>query len=224
MPSNRSYRPQAFNDDDEIDDAFTARIARKNRRKNNLKWFLCVSVVVILIIAIFLILFFALRNNESSASCHSDVLAYCIDGSYDPCDDFYRYSCGYWLADNPLNGRTAISSFSDLFVDNYHHLRNYLSRSVQDSDLDAIKKSKYIYSSCTNVGYIQRNLVEHVQDFIRDAGGWSDIGIFPDNGWDINSDLANDHYLGSSALFEFGISPDDLNSTKSVIRVSYITV
>ena len=42
----------------------------------------------------------------------------------------------------------------------------------------------------------------------------------PDTGWDIDSNLANDHYLGSSALFDFDVSSDDLNSSQSVIRVS----
>lgn len=225
MSSNRGFRHLVLRDD-EINDTAASRVARKNRRKRNLT-FLCISAVIIIIIALFLGLYFGLRKKDerghicvSPDLCNTRILDY-IDGSYDPCDNFYAYSCGGWLADNPLNNHNALSIFSDLFVDNYQHLRNYLSSSVQGNDLAAIKKSKYIYSSCANVGFIKSSLKDHIQTFIKDAGGWSDIGIFPDNGWDINSDLVNDHYKGSSALFEFSISSNDSNSSEPVIRVSY---
>lgn len=240
MSSDRAYRHVALNDD-EFNDTAAARIVKKNRRKRNLKVCLCISAVAVILIAIVSVaLYFGFRNKGSKsrstdicstlpsisasscvspAVCNSKILDY-IDYSYKPCEDFYSYSCGNWLANNPLNGRDSSSIFSDLFINNYCHLRGYLSRSVQKNDLVATKKTKYVYSSCANVDFIQSHFVEHVRNFIKDAGGWSDIGITPDNGWDINDDLANDHYLGSSALFGFYVSPDDLNSSKPVIRVS----
>ena len=51
------------------------------------------------------------------------------------------------------------------------------------------------------------------------SGGWDDIGILPHDGWHIYSDLADEHYLGSAAFFTWKISPDDLNSSKPIIRV-----
>ena len=61
--------------------------------------------------------------------------------------------------------------------------------------------------------------MQHLQEFIKNAGGWADIGIFPDKGWDINDDLANHHYNGSSAFFIREIVPDDHNSSKPIIVV-----
>ena len=239
MSNNRRYRRVSLNSDEEINDAAAERISRKSRRKRNLQLILCVSIVLILIAVVCVALYFGFHNKEKSQQtdicsnlpsvssdvciapgvCNSKLLDY-IDKSYNPCEDFYHYSCGNWLANNPLNGRDALSIFSELFVNNYCHLRSYLSSSVKRNDLVAIKKSKYIYSSCANVDYIQSHVVGHVRDFIRAAGGWSDIGILPDNGWNISRDLAKDHYLGSSALFKYGISSDDLNSSKPVIRVN----
>ena len=150
--------------------------------------------------------------------CNSNILKY-IDSSYNPCDDFYHYSCGNWLSANPLNGRSEVDIFNEVAIDNYKHISEYLAKPVQSSDPDAIKKSKYIYAACNNVNYIQAHYVQHLQEFIKNAGGWADIGIFPDKGWDINHDLANHHYNGSSAFFIREIVPDDHNSSKPIILV-----
>ena len=164
-----------------------------------------------------------IRNSTSDcitpdAVCNSTLLDY-IDDSIDPCEDFYQFSCGGWLAANPLNNRDTVGTFISLSLDNYNHLMGYLSQPVRGSDPVAIKKTKYIYSACKDVDFIEANLVVHLRDFVKNAGGWSDIGITPDNGWNIDENLASHHYLGSSAFFEFGIVPDDLNSSKPIIEV-----
>lgn len=221
MSSDRGFRHVPLNDDsdDEVNNAAAIRRARKNRRKSVLKLILCGGILLVLGTSLALIIYFVVSNDDSSDTCQSDVLAYCVDDDYNPCEDFYRYSCGQWLADNPLNGRSSASSFSDLFVDNYRKLRTDLSHSVKNSDPAAIKKSKYVYSSCTNVDYIKGHHLSHIKEFIREAGGWSAIGISGD-GWSIRSGLVNDHYLGSSAFFGFYIAPDDRNSSMPAIRVS----
>ena len=186
----------------------------------------CVVVILLILIGVGLALYFTVfkKNNTTSDCitpdvCNSKLLDY-IDDSFDPCTDFYSYSCGNWLSANPLNDRSIQGIFTSLSLDNYDHLIGYLSQPVREDDATAIKKTKYMYSACKNVDSIENNLVEHLQDFIRSAGGWDGIGITPDNGWDVNNDLAGNHYLGSSAFFGFGITPDDLNSSKPIIKVS----
>ena len=206
------------------------RIQRLRRRRNIT---LVSSIVCVVITGVLLVITLAITlsvspnglsdNGEQSNCitpdvCNSNILEY-IDTSYDPCDDFFNYSCGGWLSANPLNGHSQIDVFTKLGIDNYKHMSDYLTKPVQSSDPDAIKKSKYIFSACTNVAFIQENYIQHLQTFIKNAGGWADIGILPDNGWDINDDLANDHYLGSSAFFASGIVPDDHNSSKPIITV-----
>ena len=199
---------------------------RRRRRHAFIAFVVCgVVITAVLVITLATTLSASRRGGGSGGSCitpdvcNSNILNY-IDNSFDPCDDFFNYSCGNWLSANPLNGRSEWDIFNELIADNDKHLSEYLTRPVQNNDPDAIKKSKYIYLACTDVQFIQKNYVKHLQDFIKNAGGWADIGIFPDHGWDINDDLANDHYSGSSAFFATPILPDDLNSSKLVIEVN----
>ena len=151
-----------------------------------------------------------------SNTANSKVLDY-IDTSYDPCEDFYNYSCGNWRSTRP--NASEWGTFDELALDNYNKLAGYLSQCPNNGDTDAIKKAKYIYSACTDTDYIQDNLVDQIKDFMDSAGGWHHGGFTPSYSWSINSNLYKDHYLGSSAFFSFGIFPDDLNSSKQVIRV-----
>jgi len=148
---------------------------------------------------------------------NSDILSY-INTAYDPCEDFYRYSCGHWY--NPRYGARQWGTANELALSNYHKIAEYLSSYVSYRDPIALKKAKYIYSACTNTDYIQSHLSSKIQDFMKSkAGGWESAGLNPANSWSINN-LYKDHYLGSTAFFQFGITPDDLNSSLPVIRVS----
>ena len=200
------------------------------RRQRRIAFVLSVACVVITAVLTVITLVITLSGAHSGGNggqpsncitpdvCNSNILNY-IDDSFDPCDDFYSYSCGKWLSANPLNGNIQRGTLVELTVNNYKHLSEYLAKPVQDSDPDAIKKSKYIYSACTDVQFIQSNIAQHLRDFIINSGGWGDIGLFPDDGWDINYDLTNDHSLGSAAFFTWKIFPNDLNSSKPIIRV-----
>ena len=162
-------------------------------------------------------------DSESSSTTtgtmeNSKVLDY-IDTSFDPCEDFYNYSCGRWNSTRPYAAEWG--TFEELALDNYNKLAGYLSQDVNSSDPDAIKKAKYIYSACTDTDYIKDNLDDQLDSFMNKAGGWKNGDFTPyDYSWSINNNLYQDHYLGSSAFFSFGISPDDLDSSKQVIRVT----
>ena len=156
-------------------------------------------------------------TSPSGTLANSKVLDY-IDTFYDPCENFYEYSCGNWRNSHP--DASEWGSFHDLALDNYNKLAEHLSQYARSSDPDAVKKAKYFYSACTDTDYIDDNYVQEARNFmINKGGGWENGDFYPYESWSINTSLYEDHYLGSSAFFSFGIVPDDLNSSKPVITV-----
>jgi len=181
--------------------------ARNKRKYSRVVWRILIVLGVLLLIALAVAVGIYFITHKSKS-----------DKVISACDNFYQYSCGNWLSSHGLEGRDSWGTVYQLVIDNYHHLRSYMSQPPYDSDLDAVKKTKYGYAACTDVDYINRQLFSHLEEFIRLAGGWSNIGIDESETWTTDS-LARDHFLGSSAFFEFSVLPDDMNSSMPVIKV-----
>jgi len=225
----------------EDDSDFTVQSAQDRLKTKKFRRIcVCVSIsvfsVLILIVAGIVVAILAVGTNlfqnknhaptrpsptPVSIPANSKVLDY-MDTWYDPCENFYEYSCGRWRNRHP--DRSEWGTFEDLELDNFNKLAGYLSQNPSSRDPNAIKKAKYIYSACTDTDYIDYNYKDQLDSFMVNKGrGWENGDFIPAESWSIN-DLYKDHYYGSSAFFSFGIVPDDLNSSKQVIRVMYIYI
>ena len=217
-PSTPLFQRESVNRDSSSRDS-GKKLLTRSRVLIIVAFILLVTVVLTVILAV------SISSNEDEGNdctiqgaCNSKVLAY-IDTRFDPCEDFFNYSCGKWLSANPLGDHDELDMFYEVTIKNLNNVERYLSRSVSGRDSEAIKKSKYMFSACTDTTYIQNNLNSHITSFMTTAGGWKDIGILPGDEWDFYN-LTDDHYLGSPAYFAFDLEPDDLDSSKLVIKVN----
>jgi putative endopeptidase len=133
---------------------------------------------------------------------HFDPTA--LDRSVQPCDDFYQYTCGPWIAKNPVPAdRSRWGRLSELSERNQYDLRDLLDAvSKPDPKRSAIdQKIGDYYASCMDEAAIEtKGLTPLKPELDRIAALKTKR--------DVAAALARMHAEGISALFRFGAQPD----------------
>ncbi len=135
-----------------------------------------------------------------------------IDAAVSPCQDFFKYSCGNWLKNNPIPGdQTDWGRFSEL------HERN---QKILESILDAVSSAKAkrdaddrkigdLYHSCMDQKRIDRQGARPLKpDLARLDALASKRGLA--------ADVAFLHKRGVGAVFSFGSEQDYQDATMAI--------
>ena len=138
-----------------------------------------------------------------------------IDRSVKPCDDFYRFACGGWLARNPVPpDRARWGRFSELAERNLTTLREILEKASRPeagrSGLD-LRIGDY-YASCMDEADIERKGIAPLKEDLEA------IAALPGKA-ELPALLARLHLEGVRALFGFGSLPDFKDSTLYIAAV-----
>lgn len=74
-----------------------------------------------------------------------------VDETVDPCDDFYKYSCGNWIESQIIpEDKTSVSLFSVVQDELDNKLRNLIERETTADDAPIVEKMRNLYESCMN--------------------------------------------------------------------------
>ena len=166
-------------------------------------------------------------NSCTTSSCleASSFLMQGLDTSADPCEDFYKYSCGNWEATNVIpEGFGRYSTFSELGTSNSIALMKALEEPVPEGDDGAVSKARYMYARCMDVDTLDNRGAEPLQEMITLNGGWELVNVAESEPWSLESSLKREHYYGSDAFFGIDIQPDDFDSNVVIIKVLWLYV
>jgi endothelin-converting enzyme/putative endopeptidase len=134
-----------------------------------------------------------------------------MDKSADPCVDFYQFSCGGWIKNNPIPpDQASWGRFNELAERNRAELRGILENAAKATNRDANEqKIGDYYASCMDEDAINRKGIAALKPELDRIDALKDKNQLPEL-------LAYLHRQGIDVLFSFGSSPDFKNA-KQVI-------
>jgi len=137
-----------------------------------------------------------------------------VDKSVDPCVDFYQYTCGTWLKNNPIPpDQSRWGRFEELAEHNREVLRQILDEAAKPAAVrDPItQKIGDYYAACMNTAEIDARGLAPLEPELARIRGLKDKQ-------QLAVELAYLHSHGIPALFDFGSGQDFKNSSEVIAQ------
>jgi putative endopeptidase len=137
-----------------------------------------------------------------------------MDKTVDPCVDFYKYSCGNWMKNNPIPpDQSRWGRFNELGDNNLYILRDILEKAQAPGQHSAIeRKVADYYASCMDEATVEKKGTTPLQPEMRRIAAVK-------SKQEIISQVANMHRNGISALFSFYSMPDMHDSSLTIANL-----
>jgi putative endopeptidase len=138
-----------------------------------------------------------------------------IDKTADPCTDFYQYSCGNWVKDNPIPSDQVrwARSFSLLGERNRYLLWQELDAASKDPKSPLEKKYGDFFAACMNTSLVDEKGLKPLEPALKRIADLKDAHKLGT----LLGDLASE---GSAApLFRFGVQQDEKDSSKQIASI-----
>ncbi len=142
-----------------------------------------------------------------------DVTA--MDRSFDPCVDFYTYSCGGWQKKNPIPpDQVAWSAYGKLQEDNLVYLRRILEQASTAKDRDAVtQKIGDYYAACMDEASVEKLGAKPLQPELEQIRALKSAR-------EMAPLLAGMHLAGDSAMFSSGAEQNPDNSDAMIVAIA----
>lgn len=208
------------------------KLERGNTRLYRIALAMCVCVCAALLLALILV---SQKSNQEEFCLTPECIEAAgsvlskMDQSVNPCEDFYTYSCGGWLKENPIpedSSSHGIYPWLRQHVD--IKLKELLEAPSNADELDAVKKAKILYRSCLNETVLEELDTKPMLKTLRQPEfRWPVVGdgLGGDYEWSQSqwsllktvAEMRNQH--SKSVLIRLYVSPDDKNSLHYIIKL-----
>lgn len=151
---------------------------------------------------------------QSGASLGSGIDLKAIDTHINPCDDFYQYACGRWIAKHPIPAdQSGWSRMSNLGENNQKLLRSILQQAAAHpgADLIAMRVGNF-YAACMNQAEVNRLGIQPLEPELKQIAAIH-------SPQDLAREVARLHRQGVDVLFSFGSDQDAMHAARMIAEV-----
>ena len=144
-----------------------------------------------------------------------------MDKTVDPCVDFFTYSCGGWLKNNPIPAdQAAWDSYGKLQEENRELLRQILEAAAVPSPKRSAEEQKIgdYYASCMDESAIEKLGTKPLQPELDRIARLKSKAELPAGLAHLHPDDVGS-FLGRAPLFSFGSDQDAKNSSEFIAEV-----
>ncbi len=139
-----------------------------------------------------------------------------IDPSMSPCQDFYQYANGKWLADNPVLADKAtwggFSEISERNTDVLHTILDSLVAAPPAAPGSVTRKVTDFYKSGMDTARIQQQGTKPLANEFTRIDAVRDVPS-------LEAEIAHLHALGIGTAWNFGVGADDKDSTQNIAQL-----
>ena len=145
-----------------------------------------------------------------------------LDRTVQPCQDFYRFSCGKWLdtaqipADLPAWDRSFSAIWEKSRLTLKKILENYASGKLNEPENPYAQKLGDFYGACMNEKRVEETALPELKEELKKIDSLQDEGSFKQQLADVVASL---HLKGANAFFYIGDEQDFKDATKVIAVV-----
>jgi endothelin-converting enzyme/putative endopeptidase len=135
-----------------------------------------------------------------------------MDTTTSPCDDFFQYSCGGWVKNNPIpDDQSSWTRFNALAEDNMKSLKDILEKDATNPPADEAysKALGDYYATCMDEAAAEKDGIKGIAPELARINGVHDATS-------LARELARMHSFGAYAFFAFGSGQDFKDATSMI--------
>jgi putative endopeptidase len=138
-----------------------------------------------------------------------------IDKTADPCTDFYQYSCGNWIKNNPIpaDQTSWARSFSLVYERNRYLLWQELDAAAKDPKTPLQKQYGDFFAACMDTGTVDKKGITPIQPAWAMIAGLSDAKQLPSLMSKLEDDGTPDGFFGVY------VGQDEKDSTQQIAQL-----